>query len=63
MLHLGDPSYGIEAIKFVDLNLGKTRFTLKGVGMKGHSMGGVNIVYLGGFFREGGVLGLVQKLV
>jgi hypothetical protein len=36
---------------------------MKGVGMKGHSMGGVNTIYLGGFFKEGGTLGSVQQLV
>jgi hypothetical protein len=63
MLHLGDPAHGIKAIKFIDLNSGKTRATMKGVGLKGHSMGGVNTIYLGGLFKEGGGLGSIQQLV
>jgi hypothetical protein len=62
ILHLGDPACGIIAIKVIDLNLRKTGVMIKGVGMKGHRMGGVNTIYLGGLFREGGILGLVQKL-
>jgi hypothetical protein len=44
MLHLGDAAHGIRAIKFIDLNSGKTGVMMKGVGMKGDSMGGVNII-------------------
>jgi hypothetical protein len=36
---------------------------MKGVGMKGHGMKGVNTIYLGGFFMEGGVLRSFQQLV
>jgi len=34
MLHLSDQTHGIRAIKFIDLNMGKTRVTMKGVGLK-----------------------------
>jgi hypothetical protein len=63
MLHLGNPTCGIRAIKFIELNSGKTRVTMKGVKMKGHSMGGVITIYLGGLFREGGVMESIQPLV
>jgi surfactin synthase thioesterase subunit len=42
MFHLSDPTHGIRAIKFVHLNYGKMEVMRKGVGMKGHSMGGCN---------------------
>jgi hypothetical protein len=54
MLHLGDPAHGIGAIKFIDLNLGKMGVMMKGVGMKGHSMGGFQHHLLGRVFQEGG---------
>jgi hypothetical protein len=41
MLHLSDPTRGIEAIKFIDLISRKTGVTMKGVGLKDHIMGGV----------------------
>jgi hypothetical protein len=42
MLHLSDRLVcGIRAIKFIHLKFG-IQFTMKGVGMKGHGMGGVN---------------------
>jgi hypothetical protein len=44
MLHLGDPTHGIKAIKFIDLNSVKMSIMMKGVGMKGHSMGGFNTI-------------------
>jgi hypothetical protein len=63
MFHLDDPTNGIRAIKFIDLKWGKTGVTQKGVGMKGHNMGGVNTIYLGGLFMEGGVVGSLHYLV
>jgi hypothetical protein len=44
MLHLSDPTCGVEAIKFIDLNSKKTRVMMKGVGLKNHRMGGINTV-------------------
>jgi hypothetical protein len=44
MFNLSDPSHVMQAINFIDLNSGKIRDMMKGVGMKGHSMGGVNII-------------------
>jgi hypothetical protein len=34
MLHLSDPTHKIESIKFIDLDMGKMRVTLKGFGLK-----------------------------
>jgi hypothetical protein len=40
MFHLSNPSYGVQAIKFIHINFGKMKVMMKGVGMKGHGMGG-----------------------
>ena len=46
MLHLSDPTCRIGAIKFIDLNMGKTGVTLKGVGLKMQRMRGINNIWL-----------------
>jgi hypothetical protein len=53
ILYLGDPNHGIIAIKFIDLNSGNTWVMMKGVGMKGHSLGGIKTIYFGGLFNGG----------
>jgi hypothetical protein len=63
ILYLGDPAHGIRAIKFIGLKSGKMGVTMKGVGMKGHCMGGFDTFYLGGLVKEGGGMGSVQQLV
>jgi hypothetical protein len=62
IIHLSDPTHGIGSIKFIDLNVGNTWVTMKGVGMEFHSMGGINTIYLGGFFKEANFLGSIQQL-
>jgi hypothetical protein len=42
MFHLSNPSRGIQDIKFIELNSRKMGVMMKGFGMKGNSMGGVN---------------------
>jgi hypothetical protein len=46
MLHLSDPTYRIEAIKFIDLYARKTRFTMKGVGVKMGRLRGISSIGL-----------------
>ena len=60
MLHLSDPTHGIKAIKFIDLKAGKTRVTMKGVGLKIQRMRGINNIWL---VQGGRTQGAVQQLV
>jgi hypothetical protein len=41
MFHLSNPAGGVQAIKFSHIDFGKMKIKMKGVGMKGHVMGGV----------------------
>jgi len=60
MLHLSDPTCGIGAIKFIDLNLRKTGVTMKGVGLKIQRIKEINNICL---VRGGRTRGSVQQLV
>jgi hypothetical protein len=46
ILHLSDPTHGIGAIKFIDLNMGKTGVMMKEVGLKMQRMRGINNIWL-----------------
>jgi hypothetical protein len=46
MIHLSDPTYGIEVIKFMDLKAGKRGITRKGFGLKMQRMRGINNIWL-----------------
>jgi hypothetical protein len=46
MLHLSDPTRRIGAIKFIDLDMGRTGVMLKGVGFKMERMRGINNIRL-----------------
>jgi len=46
ILHLSDPTHRIGAIKFINLYTGKTRFTMKGVGLKMWRLRGINNIEL-----------------
>jgi len=60
MLYLSDPTRGIRAIKFIDLNMGKTWVTMKGVGLKMRIMRRINRIWL---VQGGRTQSVVQQLV
>jgi hypothetical protein len=60
MFHLSGPTCRIGAIKFIDLDVGKTRVMQKGVGLKMHRMRGINSI---GWVRGGRTRRVVQQLV
>jgi hypothetical protein len=62
ILYLSDPTHGIRAIKFINLNSRKTGVMIKGFGMKGHNMRGFNVIEERWFVIEGRALGLSQQL-
>jgi hypothetical protein len=51
MFHLSDPTHGIQAIKFIHVHFGKTKFLVRRVRMKWHGMGAINAFWIISLFR------------
>jgi hypothetical protein len=61
MFHLSDPTCGIQAIKFIDLNSGKMGVAMKMMEMRVVEKGKFNVFLIERFFKGGRVKGLAHQ--